>query len=268
MNKKKRDQLNLKGPDVFQVKASESIEFVKKNSKVVYLAITVAVVAVLASFGIQQYQSSGAEKRQSGLSAIDLAYNDELKAHEEKKTDLEKQIDDLKLLQKEKKSEANTAKLKTLEEQLAKLGEASHDKSLALYKEFYDNHLSHPEGWVAGIRYAYSLAEDNKFDEAEAIVRNIFERSKGYSLVSHQSGLMLISILEDQGKFADSVTIADALVQSSGEELKPHYLLAKARGLFLQKKNAEAKAVAHEIIEKYENSQESEKARGLLALIN
>ena len=118
------------------------------------------------------------------------------------------------------------------------------------------------------MRYAASLAEDNKLDEASKIVKGVYEKSVAYGIVHHQSGMVLISLLEDQKKFEESVAVADKLLSTAGEGLKPQYLLAKARGLYLQNKKEDAAKVADEIIEKHENTQESEKARGLKALIN
>lgn len=265
----KKEQLNLKGPDAFQVKASESIEFVRKNSKIVYLALGAAIVAVIAAFIIETYQSGNVEERRAELSSIDLIYAKELKTFQETRSDLEKQIDDLELFQKESKPEFDEAKLKSLQGQLDKLGEeASHQKSMALYQDFYQENPSTPEGWAAGVRYAHFIADSGDLEKAGDMIRGIYESSVGHDIIRHQSGLILISILEDQQKFTDAVAVAESLIKSSGEELKPHYLLAKARGLFLQKKNEEARAVAQEILDKYESSQESEKARGLLALIN
>ena len=57
MNKKK-DELNLKGPDAFQVRAAESVEFARKNSGPIYAAVGVAAVLALLAFGYQQFQES------------------------------------------------------------------------------------------------------------------------------------------------------------------------------------------------------------------
>ncbi|NRA65069.1 MAG: hypothetical protein HRU19_11345 [Pseudobacteriovorax sp.] len=263
----KKDDLNLKGPDAFQVQATRGLDFAAKNSKLLYTIAGISVVLALAAFGVNYYQTSAAQSQADALAAIDMTLEKEQKAFADKRSELEKQIDELKLAVKEKKEGADPVKLAELEKELL-AAKADHTQSLSEYKNYYESNLDNPSGWVAGLRVAKNLSEKDDLAGAQSIAQAIFDQSKGYAIVRHQSGVLLVSLLEDLGKHDEAVAVASTLEKQAQSGMQPQYLLIKARNLYLAKKMDEARGVLETIIADHGTSQEADKAKGLQALLN
>lgn len=265
---KKKDALNLKGPDAFQVRAADSVEYLKANSKLVIglvSALAISAVSVIAFDYISESQLVG---RQVALSAVDQSYAKEAKSFDDKKSELEKELDDLKLKNKEKKTAKLEASIAAQQKKLDALSKPNHDASAEGYRGVYENHQDSAQGMVAGIQYAAILAEKNKLSEAKAVLSKISSSSKKYPVLKAQSGLLLLSILEDLGELDQALAHVDSLANTVGKDLKPRVLLSKGRILYLKKDLAGASKVFDELIASYDNSQEAEKARSLKALLN
>ncbi|SMF55012.1 tetratricopeptide repeat protein [Pseudobacteriovorax antillogorgiicola] len=265
---KKKDELNLKGPDAFQVRAAESVEYLKANSKLVVGIIGLVALSAIVALGFNYVSSQKLEDRQIAVSEADQIFDQESKAYEEKKAKLEKELDDLKLKSKEASTPEVEAQVKDLQARLDDMDSPDHTKSMEEYRRVYEEYKDSPQGKVAGIRYAHLIAEQNKLTEAKDILVEITKDAKNLPILQAQAGMILLSILEDLGQYEEALKQADQVLKVVGKELKPRVLLAKGRILYLHKDLEGAGKAFDEIIGSYENSQESEKARSLKALLN
>ena len=265
----KKDDLNLKGPDALQVQASKGLDFALKNKAAIIAGVVVALSVALIVIGVSYFQDSAAEDRREELAKIDMIYEKEQTAFAEKRSAIEKKLDAQKLLVEENKEAAQPELVAKYEAELAAFGdEPDHSASLAAYQKFYEDYKAEPVGWVAGLRVAHAKAEAKDLAAAAAIVKPIFEQSSGHDILHHQSGIILISLLEDQSQFDEAMQVADTLLSDAGAELKPQYLLIKARNLYLAKKAEEARTVLKSIVDEHGTSQEATKAKSMLALLN
>lgn len=265
----KKDDLNLKGPDALQVQASRGLDFALKNKNVIISAFVVALGVALVVFAVGYFQESAVEERREALAAIDMIYQKEQKTFADKRAAIEKKLDAQKLLVEEKKEDANPEAVAKLESELEALGDdPDHSKSMAAYEKFYNEYKGEAVGWVAGLRSAHAKAEAGDLAASQTIAQNIFEQSGGHDIIRHQSGMLLISLYEDQAQYSEALAVADKLLSEAKDGLKPQYMLIKARNLYLSEKAEDARTILNKIVSDHASSQEANKAKNMLALLN
>ena len=264
----KKDELNLKGPDAFQVKAATTAEYLKANWKLVAGLSGLLFVSAVSYVIVQKVSSSARLERQVALSKVDQLYQNEGKSFSETKAQLEKELDELKLSNKDKPSKELSEKINSLESKLKKSEKPNHAGSMNDYKKLFDEHPKTPQGLLAGIYYAHLLVEDKKNEEAVKVLSKVVPESSKYKVLALQAGAIYATLLEDAGRFDEALESVNKLLPLAGEGLKPHFLLAKGRIQLLKKDKSGAEKTFDEIAEKYSSSLEADKALGLRALLN
>ena len=264
----KKDELNLKGPDVFQIKAAQSVEYLKANSTLVVAVVGIVLFSAIGAIGYDYYSKSQVEKRQLALSEVDQLFANEAKTFEDKKAEIEKELDSLKLKNKEKATPELKASIDSLQKKLDGMTSPDHSGSMVAYKKVSEDFSGSPQGMVAAIQYASLLFGDGKLAEAKSVLLGFTKNSAKYPVIRAQSGMLLIGVLEDLGEFDQALSEAESLSKDVGKELQARVLLSMGRIHYLKRDLDSARKVFDELIESHKNSQESEKARSLKALLN
>lgn len=273
MSSEKSKELNLKGPDAFQVKVGDFLAGIAQNPKPLFAVIALLLAALAAGYGIRYFIAHKADGRRAELSKLDAVLEDELKNYNKQREALEKQRDTLKAAQpkpaadaKDAKPVEDTAEIKALDQKIAAL-KPDHTASADQYKAYFEGHKTSAEGWVAGLRYASFAAEQNKLEEAQKVLEEITKNAKSHPILETQGLLLLVSIQTDRGELDKALESADALIKTVGEDLKPRALLTKAQIQYLKKDYANTRTTATEVLTKHENSPEADRARSLVALL-
>ncbi|MFW7379389.1 MAG: tetratricopeptide repeat protein [Oligoflexus sp.] len=265
----KKEDLNLKGPDMLQLKSAAVADYLRRHSKAVGAGLAVIVVAVLAGIGIKAILENQKEELRQDLTQIEKTYEDELKAFSDKQENLQNELDKLKLEQQKAADDDKAAldkKVAALEAQTAE-AKPDHSGSKEEFLKFYNNHKNDPSGWVAGVRYAGISLENRELEKARDILAEVAEKSNQYPIIHTQSRLMLIATLEDLGQFDEALKHAEQLLSASREELKPKVLLTKGRLLVFKEDYEQAQKTLTEIVEQHAGSQEAESAKSMMALL-
>jgi predicted negative regulator of RcsB-dependent stress response len=270
MSSQKSNDLNLKGPDAFQVKVGDFLAGIAQNPKPLFAVITLLLVALAAGYGIRYFVGQKEDARRGELSKIDAVYEDELKNYNEAREALEKQRDTLKAAQPKPAGDAKpveeTAEIKALNQKIGDL-KPDHSASADKYKAYFSSHQNSPEGWVAGLRYATFAAEQNKLEDAQKVLEDVSKNAKSHPILQTQSLMMLVSILTDRGELDKALEYNETLIKVVADDLKPRALLTKAQIQYLKKDFANTRTTADEILTKHENSAEADRARSLVALL-
>ncbi len=273
MSSENSKEIKLKGLDFFQAKVGDFIAGLAQNPKPLLAIGALILVALLAGYGFRYFSHHSQDERRLELSKIDQVFDDEIKAYSKQREALEKQRDTLKAAQPQPAAQAKDAKpledtpvIKALDAQIAAL-KADHAGSSDQYKKFYEANPKVTEGWVAGLKYASYVAEQNNLDEAAKILEELVKDGKGHAILQTQALLLLISIQEDRNELDKALEHAEALYKVASNELKPRALLSKAQIYFLKKDDANTKTTATKLVTDYENSPEADRARSLLALL-
>lgn len=264
--------LNVKGPDVVQMKAAEFLAGVAQNPKP-YIGVGIALLLFVAGgYAIKLFIEHQQNKRRVALYQVETIYEDEAKALNDKREALEKKKDTLKAALPKPAGEAKdaapveTPEIKAIDAEIKAL-KPDHKASSEKFKAFYEQYKDKPEGWVAGLRYAGFIAEEKRWDEAIAILDPIVKASKTLSIVQLQSAFLLVSLLQDKGEFDKALATIEVIGKSAGPQMKPSYYLSKAQTEFLKKDFAAAKASLDKLMAEHENTPEADRGRSLLALI-
>jgi predicted negative regulator of RcsB-dependent stress response len=273
MSSENSKELNIKGPDAFQVKVGDFLAGIAQNPKPLFAAIALLLAALAAGYGIRYFLAHKEDVRRSELSKIDAVYEDELKNYNKQRETLEKQRDTLKAAQpapaadaKDPKPVEDTPQIKALNQKISDL-KPDHAASSEQYKQYFESHKTSPEGWVAGLRYAAFAAEQKKLEDAQKVLEEIAKSSKSHPILQTQGLMMLISIQTDRGELDKALESSETLINIVGDDLKPRALLTKAQIQYLKKDYANTRATATEVLTKHENSPEADRARSLVALL-
>ena len=175
----KKNSVDTKSPDAFQVGMYKFLEWASK-SKGIIIGITLPIVLLVFGFwGWQQYSNLQAESRRYELAKIDDVYATESESIADSRDEIQKQISDLS--KTEKDSKTNKAKIEKLEKQINEL-KADHSKSLVAYKEFFSANPSSVEGLRAGVAAANIEVADKNYDSARDILEGISQRYRYHLL--------------------------------------------------------------------------------------
>lgn len=266
---KKKEELNLKGPDLLQAKAVAAAEYLRRHSVLVAGVLIGLVVVVVAALGINALLDSQKERLRQELAQVEKIYDDELEAFSESQEKLQDQLDDLKLEQQRASGEERTrldVQVANLEAQLA-AASPDHSHSQEAFREFFEQHPNNPAGWVAGIRFAAIAVENRDLESARPVLEKLADRSTQYPILQTQSQLMLVAVLEDLEDFSAALNRVEQLLKTVAEELKPKVLLAKGRLQVFQQDFEQAQQTFAQIVEQHDGSQEAESARSMMALL-
>ncbi|MEZ4741767.1 MAG: tetratricopeptide repeat protein [Bdellovibrionota bacterium] len=285
MSEHKRIQKELKQPDQFQTRALKVMGWMQKNPKTINIALGSIVVVFTTIIAVQAFRTNQKDARRTELTKIDLEYNAEDKIARDKRSDLQKKIQEL--LKKETKpeidkSESNDAsqqkeeivdvkkiadERKLLQEKLEKI-ESDHSKSKELYIKFFDKHPSQPEGWIAGIKAVQIMLEKKDYSDANDKITAILKHATGSKFYQIQLRVLHVSILEELGEFDAALKEVETLEKTVDEDYKPKLLLTKGRIQILKSQKKEAFATLQGLVDKYGSSVEASTAKTIMALWN
>lgn len=298
MSGKKQAQKELKQPDKFQLELMHVADWISKYRRQLLLyavlPVTIVLVTLVVVKNVREYQ---ADTRNSELSKIDLIYDNEEKAAEKIRSEIQEKITKLSV-KPEPEPEADAAAVavdkaasatataqpgevaaspidavaaaeqkKKLENEL-KAVKADHAESLAAYQKFFEANLSNPEGWRAGLRVVNTLVQNKKYQEAATSAENLLKQAKSLDFYQVQVRLLYISILEEQDRFDDALKEIDVLIKAADESLQPRVLLSKGRIEILKNSKDAAKSTFENLIAKHGASAEAQKAKTMMALWN
>ena len=269
----KNTQKGLKGPDLFQAKAFQYVEWIRKNQKTVVLIVAPLFAALFIGLGFQVVQNDRRIARQEALGAIDtLVAQSEEKAQKER-DNLEKELATMEgtkskdgAPQEAMKPAASPEEIAAKKKQLEDIT-ADHTEALKQYDAFYKANPSTPEGWRAGLSVVQDHLKAKKFIEAQAIVKSILVASTSVPFYQQHVRLLSISILEELKLFDEALSECEALLSISDEGLKPQALLVKGRVLLLASKKEEASKTFDDLLTRYNSSPEAQKARSYKAVL-
>jgi len=268
---KKKEELNLKGPDMLQLKAASTVEYLRKHGKILAAGLVILLVAIVAGIGINAMLASQQEGLRQDLAQVEKLYDEELKAFSESQESAQNELDELKLAQQ--KAAARSEEKAKLDRQVTELearlaqSKPDHSESQQEFLKFFQNHKNSPAGWVAGVRYAAISLDQRQLEEASPVLEDVANRSGQYPIIHTQSRLLLIATLEDLEKFDEALVHAEQLLTASRAELKPRVLLTKGRLLVFKKDYDQAQQTLTQLIEQHADSQEAESAKSMMALL-
>ena len=111
MSQNKQD-LNLKGPDSFQVKVAAVVDMASKHSKSLGLVALLLALVAAGVAGFTQWQAAQQEKLAESLAEVEKLFNDEIEAFTKSQQASQDELDKLKLdLQKNKSDAALASKV-------------------------------------------------------------------------------------------------------------------------------------------------------------
>lgn len=269
MSGHKQLEKQLKRPDSFQANILKAIDYVKNNPSRVAMMLAPLLVIGLAAYGIHSWQQRQSANRRAAIAKIFTMQTAENSAAGKKNESIQKEIDALRNVKPDaagKKPEVSAdtlLKIAALEKQLT-VTKPDHSASTAEFLKFYEANKSNTEGWLAGISWAGEQLDQGKIAETRPIIEEISKASINQKYYQIQSRFILANILEEVGEFDAALKEADILANLVSDEDKPMILLLKGRLLYF-KKDAGARAVLSEIVDKHGSTREAQTARSLLA---
>jgi predicted negative regulator of RcsB-dependent stress response len=269
MSKKKKD-LKLKAPDALQVRTASLVSSMRQHPQLLVGILVGLLVIIGAGIGINVLMEQQHEELRQNLADIDQQYESEQETVAEQRSELEEQLDDLKLQEKKAKGEEKeqlSQDIAELEAQLDQL-KPDHTASKQEFRNFFDQHPAEPEGWIAGIRYASMAIEERELAEAREVLTKIADQSGDYLIVQVQSRLLLVSVLEDLGEFDEALQHVAALDKNVNDELKPTVLLAKGRLHVFKEEYDQARQAFDQLIQDHGSAREAQQAKNLKALLH
>ena len=289
----KKERKRLKAPDAFQVKVMSYVDEMLKHRTFLYALGLGSVVLVTLILGGRYYKSEQARKRVVALSEIDQLFLSEEETAQnerskilEKVENLEKKIDEQEKIASSKKEAKETEKkannsnldkdkkVLALEKEIEKYEQslenikADHGSSLKKFEDFYANHKDSPEGIRAAIMVINQMLDDKKFQEASSLTSDILTHLNDKPFLQIQLTNLHISILEELSKYDEALNALEQVEKMDSEEKnKASYLLTRGRLYMHYGKKDQASQTFKELMSKYENSQEANKARSFQALM-
>lgn len=266
MSQNKQD-LNLKGPDSFQVKVAALVDNASKHAKSSAIATLVLVVVAVAIVGYTQWQQAEQEELAEKLAEVEEVFNDEIESFTNAQQASQDELDKLKLeLQQKKSDSALEAKIAELEAK-TKDAKPDHSASKEKFLAFYENHKSAAVGQYAALRYAALEIDAEQSEKVKSLLEELMPATKGRPLLDVQSRLMYLSILEDAGEYDKALEQITQIRDLKLAELEAQLLLMKARLEFFKEDKESARTTLNEILTDHASSQEAATAKSMLALL-
>jgi predicted negative regulator of RcsB-dependent stress response len=270
---------SLKQPDQFQVKAMALMDFLLKNTKVMAGIVAVAALVVGGVYAARVFSNKARDGRLEELGKVQVVYEAEQKKAQTAREAIQKQIEAVEAKAKpaaavkpgEPAAPPSDPKVQAEIDDLTKKAEAvkaDHTESAQKFAEFFKKNDSNAEGWMAGLQAARLDVDLGKPAEAQPLLEQVLDKSKGNQFYQVQARLALISVLEDAGNYDKALAEVDTLDKLVDKEMKPRVLLAKGRIQMLKNQKTEAKATFNSLIEQHGTSPEAQKARSIEALLN
>ena len=272
MSGHKQLEKQLKRPDTFQQNIMKGINYVKGNPSRILVMLLPLVGIALLGYGFQAWKQHQSAQRRVDVSKLLAMVTEENNAIGKQQDEVRKEIDALRnppgakpdAAGKKPALSADTLlKIGALEKKLTDT-KADHSKSSAEFKKFYDANKGNAEGWLAGMSWAGEQLEHGKTADVKPVVEEISKASLNQKFYQIQSRYVLANIEEELGEFDAAIKEADVLASLVDDDSKPMVLLLKGRLLYF-KKDAGARAVLSEIVEKHASTREAQTARSLLS---
>lgn len=272
MSGHKQLEQKLKRPDTFQQNIMKGINYATNNPARILKMLAPLILIAIAGYGFQVWKQRQASHRRIEISKLLAMVTEENNAVGKQQEEVRKEIDTLRNPPGVKPDAADNKpvlsaetllKISTLEKKLTET-KADHSKSSAEFKKFYDTNKDNAEGWLAGMSWAGNQLAQGKAAEVKPVVEEIAKASLNHKFYQIQSRYMLANIQEELGEFDAALKEADVLISLVDDDSKPMILLLKGRLLYF-KKDAGARAVLSEIVEKHASTREAQTARSLLS---
>lgn len=272
MSGHKQIEQQLKRPDTFQQTIMKGINYATSNPARVVKMLTPLILIALVGYGIQSWRTRQANHRRAEIAKIFMMQTDENNAVVKQQEATRKEIDALRnpadakpdATGKKPELTADTLlKISALEKKLTDT-KPDHAGSTTAFKKFYDGNKNNAEGWLAGMSWAGYQLEHGKVADVKPVLEEITKVSLDHKFYQIQSRFMLANVLEELGEFDAALKEAEVLTSLVDDEGRPMILLLKGQLLYF-KKDAGARAVLTEIVDKHGSTKEAQTARSLLS---
>ena len=259
MSDKHLDPKDLKKPDAFQVQGFKTLTWMERNVKLLGAIIAPIVLLISAFYAWNYFSEKSAQKLRDELSAIDMMYQQEEEAVAKPREALQKEMQEFVKGAKGDQKLID-AKMKELQDKMA-LIKADHSASLTKYETFSKQHQNKPAGWRAGMEAANIAVDRKDYVKAIQILQPIMEKAQ-LPVYQTQGRIYYAGLLEETGKKAEALLeLEKAIASKPNDELAAHAWMAKGRILHETGKNDEALKAFDEVLTKYADSSEVEKAK-------
>ncbi len=228
----KKSEKQLKRPDAFQTSIFKAAKWFKSSRQQVLLVLIPMVSLILLAGGWQYYRYLDTQKRRAQLAKIHNVVSEEEKTFNKKQADLREEIRKLEAeLPKDAAKDAPNPKKASIDAKKKEMEGVTlnHDKSLALYLEFFQANQKNAEGWRAGVAVANDYIAKKMLNEAVPILESILVNSLGTDFYQVQVRFMYIAVLDDLKKYQEAFAESEKLLALAPEDLQPKILLFQAR---------------------------------------
>lgn len=259
MSDKHQSHNELKKPDVFQVQGIKLLSWIDSNTKLLMMIIAPVVLLIGAFFVWNHFSQSQAERLRDELSKIDALYQKEEEGVSKQREAIQNEMQELIKTVKGNSKDLEP-KFKELQEKMS-LIKADHSQSQQKYAEFSSAHMDKAVGWRAGLEAASILVEKKEYVKATELLKTVISRAH-LPVYQIQGRLFYASLLEETGKSEDALTEIDkALALKPSDDIAASALVTKGRILQEFGKKEEAVKAFDEVLSKYAETAEAEKAR-------
>jgi predicted negative regulator of RcsB-dependent stress response len=260
MSEHKEMRKTLKSPDQFQIFMAKFIDWMLINRAFLVASVCVVAVLVVGMWGWKEVERRRTETLRNAFSAIEIKYQDEDRALDGQRKEIQDKIAAI-----DPKAADQTAK-NDLEAQLINL-KAKHEGSLVEYQKFFAANGNKPEGQAAGFKAASILFSERRFDDARKVVDQLVKLTEKVPVSQLMARSLLVTILEETGNTPEALKECEALLGKVPEEFKPQVLLTRARLQRATNANDAALKTLDEILSKYGQSREAERARAMKSVL-
>ncbi len=266
MSSNKDFRKSLKGPDQFQTSVASWMDKAYAYRVQIGTAVALILVVVVGVLGWQYSQGQKKAQRQQELAKIETMYSDELKEASEKRGKLQDELKKINDKGEKKLTKKDRSAKALLESQIADV-KANHDKSVAQYKEFFENNRDYPEGWLAGFRVASDYLKKKNFVEAKSILVDVMAKANGVLFYELQGRFLLANVLAELKEYDQALSEIETLISKANDDLKPRMILLKGRVLVAKKDMKAARESLDLLIKDHSASVEAQKARAMKAVL-
>lgn len=282
----------IKGPDEYQRVASRVLNWVNKNTMVIWATIVPIVLVVVGVLIWQWYAQQQQTKLVNALGEVNISYIEETKKAQtarakfsDKMTEIDTQIaaietpkpkgkvDPKKPAKKHKVTTSEKKKIKvlkaerTVQEEKMNLIKADHSASLTEFLAFFDMHSETPQGWVANMQAVSIYLEQKKNNEAKELLAKLMEKSKSSVFYQTYARIIYVNLLKDGGEFDLALSETAKLEKSANDQIKALVLLGKAQILTLKGDKDEAIKVLDIIQQDHANTPEADQAKNFRLIV-
>ena len=251
----------LYGMDAFQTTMLRLLDWCRRNAGKIAFVLLPTLFVIIAVFIGQMYLEKQKNTRLDRVAAIDQQRQQALKQAEEKRKQLQTQIDTLQQSEQDKKL------TEALNKQLAKIKPKQEGLFIA-YHEFFKANSDNAEGWSAGINACAIATEEKRFAEAKEILQEVLRNSSSSIFYQTQGRILYVKVLEELGELDLALEEIDKGYNLVSNDYKPRLLLIKGRILIAKKQNKQATSAYERIISEFADSQEANRAKSIKMIIN